>query len=105
MADVQLTQIHQAKASIQHAADEILQQGLSSGQSGQHDLFEGLAVFYHLGELPLRVQGVVDHSLASLLESMQASLDTSMLKGMYTLIISIFDSLHLKEPLRKTLKA
>jgi hypothetical protein len=78
IVDTEVPKIYEAKSSIQTAANEILERGLAT--QNQSDLFEGLAIFYHLGLLTRRVQGVVDHALASLLENLQASLEVSALE-------------------------
>ncbi|KAL3899765.1 MAG: hypothetical protein SGCHY_001804 [Lobulomycetales sp.] len=53
VADVEMQRIFDAKNTIQQAAEDILTEGLAS--QNQSDLFECLAVFYHLGLLNSRV--------------------------------------------------
>jgi hypothetical protein len=78
VVDSEIPKIYDAKSTLKLAADEILERGLAT--QNQSDLFEGLAIFFHLGLLTRRVHGVVDHALASLLENLQSSLDVSSLK-------------------------
>lgn len=71
----EIHKINSVRASVYASADDILTRGLNN--QNQADLFESLAVFYHLNQLAPRVQSVVDHSLALLLETLQNSLDVA----------------------------
>ena len=51
VVDSELDKIFGAKTRIQAAADEILERGLAT--QNQSDLFEGLAVFFHLGMISM----------------------------------------------------